>query len=315
MVEKLIIIGSGPAGLTAALYAARAELKPVLFAGIQWGGQLMLTTLVENYPGFPDGIMGPDLMIAMKKQAEKFGTRIFDENVVEVDVSKKPFVVKSEKQTLETETIIVATGASTKWLGIENEQRLIGKGVSSCATCDGFFFKDKVIVVVGGGDTAMEDSIFLTKFVKKATIIHRRDKLRASKIMQDRAFANKKIEFMWDTVVTEVIGKDKVEGVKLKNTKTGEETEFKADGLFVAIGHKPETDIFKGKIKLDKMGYAIFGDSSKSAFPTMSNIEGVFISGDVDDPVYKQAVTAAGEGCKAAIDVEKYLAEKETVEK
>ncbi len=310
MVEKVVIIGSGPAGLTAALYSSRANLRPVVIEGVPFGGQLMLTTLVENYPGFPDGIMGPELMLGMKKQAEKFGTRFIAENATFIDVSAKPFKIKLNSQTIETETIIIATGAQSQWIGLPNEQRLIGHGVSSCATCDGFFFPNKDVVVVGGGDTALEDGIFLTKFAKSVTIIHRRDSLRASKIMQDRAFANSKIKFIWDTVIADVSGKDAVEGVKLKNVKTGKETEMRCEGLFVAIGHKPATDIFKGKVELDEKGYVITQGKS-----TMSNVEGVFIAGDVDDPRYKQAVTAAGEGCKAAIDVEKYLESKHSEKK
>jgi len=309
-IEKLVIIGSGPAGLTAAIYAARANLDPVIVEGVPFGGQLMLTTLVENYPGFPEGITGPDLMIAMKKQAEKFGAHFISDNVKSIDTSKRPFVIKTDAQTLKVEAIIIATGANATWLGLPNERRLVGHGVSSCATCDAFFFKDKNVVVVGGGDTAIEDAMFLTKFAKSVTVIHRRDELRASKIMRKKAFANQKINFAWNAIVEDVIGKDKVEGVKLKNVKTGEKSELKCDGLFIAIGYKPATDIFKGKIELDEKGYAVAAGRG-----TMSNVEGVFIAGDVSDPRYKQAITAAAEGCKAAIDAEKYLESKHVAKK
>jgi thioredoxin reductase (NADPH) len=300
---KTIIIGSGPAGYTAAIYASRAEIKPLLFTGLEPGGQLTTTTEVENYPGFAEGIQGPDLMIAFRKQSERFGTEIVDAKIDKVDFSKKPFKVFSQEKEYTAETIIIATGASAMWLGLENEQKLRGKGVSSCATCDGFFFKDKDIVLIGGGDVAMEDAIFLTKFAKSVKVVHRRDCLRASKIMQDRAMSNKKIEFIWNTEVLDVLGENSVEGVKVKNNKTNEESEIKCQGLFVAIGHKPNTDIFKDQIDLDKKGYIV----PKEHTHTNTNIEGIFVAGDAADFEYRQAITAAASGCMAAIDVERYL--------
>ncbi len=300
MVHKVIILGSGPAGLTAALYAARANLNPLVLGGLEWGGQLMLTTEVENYPGFIDGINGPDLMENFKKQAERFGAKIINSNVTSVDFSNKPLKVFVEKEVYETQTVIIATGASAKWLGLENEQKFIGKGISSCATCDGFFFKDKEIALVGGGDSAMEEALFLTKFASKVTVVHRRDKLRASKIMQDRAFANDKIEFIWDSEIVDVLGANNVEGVKIKNIKTNETSVCKVNGLFVAIGHIPNTNFLKEQIDLDEKGYVVCNG-------TATNVEGVFVAGDVHDFRYRQAVTAAGHGCEAAIDVEKYI--------
>jgi|TARA_B100001750_G_scaffold243780_1_gene259708 thioredoxin reductase (NADPH) len=300
VVHKVIILGSGPAGLTAALYAARANLNPLVLGGLEWGGQLMLTTEVENYPGFIDGINGPDLMENFKKQAERFGAKIINSNVTSVDFSNKPLKVFVEKEVYETQTVIIATGASAKWLGLENEQKFIGKGISSCATCDGFFFKDKEIALVGGGDSAMEEALFLTKFASKVTVVHRRDKLRASKIMQDRAFANDKIEFIWDSEIVDVLGANNVEGVKIKNIKTNETSVCKVNGLFVAIGHIPNTNFLKEQIDLDEKGYVVCNG-------TATNVEGVFVAGDVHDFRYRQAVTAAGHGCEAAIDVEKYI--------
>ncbi len=300
MVHKVIILGSGPAGLTAALYAARANLNPLVLGGLEWGGQLMLTTEVENYPGFIDGINGPDLMENFKKQAERFGAKIINSNVTSVDFSNKPLKVFVGKEVYETQTVIIATGASAKWLGLENEQKFIGKGISSCATCDGFFFKDKEIALVGGGDSAMEEALFLTKFANKVTVVHRRDKLRASKIMQDRAFANDKIEFIWDSEIVDVLGNNNVEGVKIKNIKTNESSVCKVNGLFVAIGHIPNTNFLKEQIDLDEKGYVVCNG-------TATNVEGVFVAGDVHDFRYRQAVTAAGHGCEAAIDVEKYI--------
>ena len=300
MVHKVIILGSGPAGLTAALYAARANLNPLVLGGLEWGGQLMLTTEVENYPGFIDGINGPDLMENFKKQAERFGAKIINSNVTSVDFSNKPLKVFVGKEVYETQTVIIATGASAKWLGLENEQKFIGKGISSCATCDGFFFKDKEIALVGGGDSAMEEALFLTKFASKVTVVHRRDKLRASKIMQDRAFANDKIEFIWDSEIVDVLGDNNVEGVKIKNIKTNESSVCKVNGLFVAIGHIPNTNFLKEQIDLDEKGYVVCNG-------TATNVEGVFVAGDVHDFRYRQAVTAAGHGCEAAIDVEKYI--------
>jgi thioredoxin reductase (NADPH) len=300
-----VIIGSGPAGLTAAIYAARAELKPVVISGMQPGGQITLTTMVENFPGFPDGIMGPDLMDNMRKQAERFGTRFIDEEVIEVDFKSKPFTIKTDSQEIKTKTVIIASGAVAKWLGVPGEKEFMGKGVSGCATCDGFFFRGKEVVVVGGGDTALEDALYLTKFANTVTIIHRRDQFRASKIMQERVFANSKIKIIWDSVVTEIKGDSKVTGVKIKNVKTGEEKELKTDGVFVAIGHSPATEIFKGQIEIDDQDFIVKKEN------TETSVKGVFVAGDVADRRYKQAIVAAGEGAKAAIDVEKYLQENQ----
>jgi len=303
-VANVVIIGSGPAGLTAAIYTARADLNPVVVAGIKPGGQLVDTTTVENFPGFPDGIDGPELVMNMRKQAERFDLKFIDEDVVSVDFKTRPFTIKTETSELKAETAIIATGASAKWLGIANEKRLTGKGVSGCATCDGFFFKEKEVVVIGGGDTALEDALFLTRYASKVNVVHRRDKLRASMIMQDRAFANKKISFVWDSVVEDILGTDKVTGVKLKNLKTGKSSEFKCEGVFVAIGHSPATDFLKGQIELDENGYIKKYDGTKTS------VEGVFSAGDVADRVYRQAISAAGDGCRAAIDAERYLQSK-----
>lgn len=303
-ISNVLIIGSGPAGLTAALYAARANLKPVLFAGLNPGGQLMQTTEVENYPGFPEGILGPDLMDKMNKQAERFGTKVLQETATEADFSSRPFKIKTEKGEYFGKTVIVATGAEANWLNLPNEQRLRGRGVSACATCDGFFFKGKEVVVVGGGDSAMEEATFLAKFASKVTVIHRSDKFKASKIMLERAQANSKINFLMNNEVVDVLGENNVTGLKLKNTADGTESEFKTDGLFLAIGRTPSSQIFKGKLDTDERGYGII-----SGAHTDTNIEGVFWAGDVADPRYRQAVTAAGEGCRAALDAEKYLAE------
>src|SRR5262245_61770903 len=302
--SKVLIIGSGPAGLTAAIYAARANLEPIVLAGSAAGGQLMITSDVENYPGFPLGIQGPELMAAFREQAERFGTRIVDVDIDRVDFSGRPFRAWARGVEYKAEAVIVATGASALWLGLESEERLRGRGVSACATCDGFFFKDKEIAVVGGGDTALEEATFLTRFATKVTLVHRRDQLRASKIMQDRAFNDPKISFVWDSVVDEVIGDDHVTGVRLKNVKSGQTSDFKTDGLFVAIGHKPNTDILKGKLDLNEKGYVAALNGAES----LTRIAGVFVAGDVEDFHYRQAVTAAGAGCKAALEAERYLA-------
>ena len=299
--RRVTIIGSGPAGLTAAVYTSRANLEPLMVEGISAGGQLMLTTEVENYPGFVDGIMGPELMEAMRSQAARFGTEFLTDNVTEVDFSKAPFTIKTADTTISSETVIISTGASALMLGVPGEKELLGHGVSTCATCDGFFFRDQDIVVVGGGDSAMEEANFLTRFASKVTVVHRRDTLRASKIMQDRAKSNPKIEFMWDSAVTEVFGNGKVAGVRLKNLKTGEGSELAAGGVFVAIGHVPTTSLFEGKLELSE-GYIVTKDGG-----TQTSVPGVFAAGDVVDFRYRQAITAAGMGCMAAIDAERYL--------
>ncbi|MDO8493794.1 MAG: thioredoxin-disulfide reductase [Deltaproteobacteria bacterium] len=306
MVRKVIILGSGCAGCTAAIYAGRANLNPLLIEGLQVGGQLAITSDVENFPGFPKGILGPELTNLMKEQAVRFGTEIIQGDVTKVDLSKRPFTITIGKKEESCETLIIATGATAQWLGIESEQKLIGKGVSACATCDAFFFKDQHVVVVGGGDSAMEEGTFLTKFAKKVTIVHRRHELRASKIMQKRALDNPKIEFVWDSAVEEVfdVAKGKVTGVRLKNLKTNKTTDLACDGLFLAIGHTPTTKLFVGQLELDKKGFI------KTKLPSMAtSVPGVFACGDVQDYIYKQAVTAAGTGCQAAIDAERFLTE------
>ena len=305
MIQKnLIIIGSGPAGLTAAIYAARANLRPVVISGLQPGGQLIQTTEVENYPGFPDGILGPDLMELFKKQAIRFGAESVDSAVEAVDFSQRPFKVKVASTDYTARAVIIATGASSVWLGLPHEQELIGHGVSSCATCDGFFFRGKDVVVIGGGDSAMEEATYLTKFVNSVRVVHRRKELKASKIMQDRAMNDPKISFVWNSEVAEILGEDKLKGLKIKNVETGETTELKTDGLFVAIGYKPNTDIFKGQLELDRKGYVTAGENSQTS------VEGVFVAGDVHDYHYRQAVTAAGFGCQAAMDAEKWLSSR-----
>ncbi|MFP5351485.1 MAG: thioredoxin-disulfide reductase [Actinomycetota bacterium] len=299
--RKVTIIGSGPAGLTAAVYTARANLEPLVIEGIQAGGQLMLTTEVENYPGFIDGIMGPELMENMRAQAARFGTEYLTDNVTGVDFSKPPFHITTSEREIESDTVIISTGASALMLGVPGEKELLGHGVSTCATCDGFFFRNQELVVVGGGDSAMEEANFLTRFATKVTVVHRRDTLRASKIMQDRAMNNPKIEFIWDSQVTEIFGNGKVAGVRLKNLKTGEETELATGGVFVAIGHTPNTKLFEGQLELAG-GYIVTRGED-----TQTSVPGVFAAGDVVDFRYRQAITAAGMGCMAAIDAERYL--------
>jgi thioredoxin reductase (NADPH) len=302
--RKVIIIGSGPAGYTAAIYAARANLSPVMFTGLQSGGQLMLTTLVENYPGFVDGIDGPPLMESFEKQARRFGTEMYAEDVTKVDFSRRPFTVSSDDTTLEGHTVIVSTGASAKLIGLAGESTLMGRGVSTCATCDGFFFKDQNIMVVGGGDTAIEEALYLSRLGRKVEVVHRRDTLRASKIMQERALKNPKISFIWDSVVEDVLdpAQNKVTAVRLRNLKTGAQWETAVDGLFVAIGHQPNTGLFKGQIDLHPNEYIKVTPGT-----TQTSVPGVFASGDVQDFTYRQAVTAAGTGCMAALEAERYL--------
>jgi thioredoxin reductase (NADPH) len=304
-VRNVIIIGSGPAGYAAALYSARARLDPLVFEGsVTAGGALMTTTDVENYPGFPDGVLGPDLMDAMRKQAERFGAQLAAEDVTEVDLRANPKVVKAGADTYLAKTVIIATGSAYRKLGVPGEERLSGHGVSWCATCDGFFFRGQDIAVVGGGDSAMEEATFLTRFARSVTIIHRRDSLRASKIMQDRAMANPKIRFVWDSVVSEILGEDRVSGVRVRNVKTSEESTVAVRGVFVAIGHDPRSELFAGQLPTDPDGYLLVRQPS-----TETEIEGVFAAGDVVDRTYRQAVTAAGTGCAAALDAERWLAD------
>jgi thioredoxin reductase (NADPH) len=302
--RKIIIIGSGPAGYTAAIYAARANLAPLMFTGVRYGGQLMLTTLVENYPGFVEGIQGPELMETMQKQAAHFGTEITPEDVTAVDFSKRPFVVKTDTNTFESHTVVIATGASSKLLGLPAEAKLMGRGVSTCATCDGFFFKDQNIMVVGGGDSALEEALYLSRLGRRVDVVHRRDTLRASKIMQERALKNPKIDFIWNTVVDDILDVDrgKVTGVRLRNVKTDAREERPVDGLFVAIGHQPNTEIFRGQVELLPNDYIKVNPGT-----TQTSVPGVFAAGDVQDFTYRQAVTAAGTGCMAALEAERYL--------
>jgi thioredoxin reductase (NADPH) len=301
--ENLIIIGSGPAGYTAAIYAARANLKPLLIEGYTSGGQLMITSEVENYPGFDHGIQGPDLMAVMRKQAERFETRFITKNATKVDFSKRPFKVWVEEEMFEAQTVIIATGASAKWLGIPSEEKLMGKGVSACATCDGAFFKKQDVVVVGGGDTAMEEAHFLTRFCNKIYLVHRRGEFRASKIMQERVLQNPKVEVVYDSAVDEILGENGVTGVRLKNLKTNAMREVKVTGIFMAIGHQPNTQIFKEFITTNETGYV-----QTKPGTTQTNIQGVFAAGDVQDHIYRQAITAAGTGCMAALEAERFLA-------
>ncbi len=301
-VRNVVILGSGCAGLTAAVYAARANLRPLVVDGRETGGQLTLTTEVENYPGFPEGVLGPDLIEKMRQQAARFGAEYLTGAATAADLSRRPFrMTIDERQELRARTLVIASGASARLLGIESERRLLGHGVSTCATCDGFFYRGKEVIVVGGGDSAMEEGTFLTKFATRVTLVHRRDALRASRIMQDRAFKNPKMAFVWNSTVDEVLGREKVEGVRIRDLKNGRTSEMKADGVFIAIGHVPNTKIFEGQIPLDKNGYIVTEGGSKTAVP------GVFAAGDCQDHVYRQAVTAAGTGCMAAIDAERFL--------
>ena len=301
MLYDTLIIGSGPAGLTASIYTSRAGLKTLVIGGIMWGGQLMLTREVENFPGFENGILGPDLMVSIRNQAQRCGAKLIFENATSVDFSCKPFKITVGDEIYTAKTVIIATGASAKWLGLKSETRLRGRGVTVCATCDGPFFKNKNVVVVGGGDTAIEEALFLSKIVADVKIIHRRDKLRACNYLQKKAFTNSKISFIWNSIVTEILGKEKVEGVKISDTVSGKETLLNCDAVFLAIGYTPNTDIFKDQIELDKKGYIIVNEESRT------NIEGVFAAGDVADSRYRQAVAAVGSGCRAALDAEKYL--------
>lgn len=300
-IEKLVIIGSGPAGLTAAIYAARGNLNPLVISGREAGGQLMLTTDVDDFPGFPEGIQGPDLMAKMRQQAERFNTRFVSEDVISINLKKKPFVIKTETLILYSYSLILATGASAMWLNLPSEQRLRGKGVSACAVCDGFFFKNKVVAVVGGGDTAMREANYLSKLCKKVYVIHRRDNLKAQAALQDLVKSKKNAEFIWNSTIIEVLGQDKVEGVRIKNTQNSKISKLQVDGVFIAIGHQPNTGFLKGQLPLDEKGYIIVENETHTKIP------GVFVAGDVADWHYRQAVTAAGMGCKASFDAEEYL--------
>ncbi len=306
--RDVVIIGSGCAGLTAAIYSARANLKPLVIRGLEAGGQLTLTTLVENFPGFPKGVQGPELIELMEKQASVFGAEFKDGHVTRVDLSRRPFVLEAEGETIETRTLIIASGASAKLLGLDSERKLLGHGVSTCATCDGYFYRGKEVVVVGGGDTAAEDALFLTRYADQVNVVHRRDQLRASKIMQDRLFRNPKVKFVWNSLVSDVLDVERgeVTGIKLKDAKTGDETIKNCDGVFIGIGHSPNTSLFRGQLEMNETGYLITHDGSRT------NVPGVFAAGDVQDHIYRQAITAAGSGCMAAIDAERYLQEQGT---
>ncbi len=302
---RVLIIGSGPAGYTAAIYAARAELEPVVLAGLQFGGQLMLTTDVENYPGFPEGVSGPEMMEMFQKQAERFGAKVLLEDATRVDLSSRPFRVETEERQFTADAVIVATGASARWLGLDSEEKLQNKGVSACATCDGALYRDKPMAVVGGGDTAMEEALFLTRFATQVTVVHRRDELRASKIMQERALAHEKIDFAWNSVVEDVLGDEFVTGVRIRDVVKDEVRELPVEALFIAIGHQPNTELFAGQLEFDDTGYLKVEPGT-----TRTAIQGVYACGDVMDPIYRQAITAAGTGCMAAIDAERWLAEQ-----
>jgi thioredoxin reductase (NADPH) len=304
--RQVVIIGAGPAGFTAAIYAARAALDPLVLGGVYWGGQLMLTSDVENFPGYPEGIMGPDMMNELRVQAERFGAEVRDVDVIRVDFSQRPFVIETEGQTIRTNSVIVATGATAKRMGAIGEDELFGRGVSTCATCDGWFYREKTIAVIGGGDSALEEALFLTRFANKVTVVHRRDALRASKVLQQRAQENPKIDFVWNATVEEVLGGDRVTGLRLRDTITGESSELPVEGVFVAVGHQPNTALVAGQIALDAAGYI----EKQGHDGTATNIPGVFAAGDVRDHRYRQTITSAGDGCKAAMDAERWLEEE-----